>query len=808
MTILSVLLGSIAAAGSTNITYPTLTHGFPYAVSGSGFGTKPLPAPVAWDNGSITPTVTTSFGPSPIWNDGTLPTTVDIRIANYPEAAMKYRAVPFTRPTINYPVGTVDTPTAITAPNPRTQNILAGSPIGFNNLGYNSGMSVKYPMPPLPYTVMVRWWELMDPSWHYSSGVADNSFTGVVTNGSNVINCGSGASRPYPSGAAVGNYIFSSYFPSGTYITALSASAPWLVTVNQNATSSSSGNVSVIQAGVGGIVTEGSNIITNCSGFQNLNDYLFMSDANGYFAKNTYIVSSSISAGTVTLSAPATSSSPGKVGLVYNDFNYKYFGYGGPAGFYAGYGSGSGGNTEGYIGSRWTAAMPSSNIYSGWNDEGNNSTAYGHNFNPVKPPSVTTPSNGSTNGPSYGHDQNPFYGWLLRTVFMNYAPTNATSGGYFQLYNGDSLVNSLPTSPLVTNFNANTSEILIGGYTRTPSDTNCWRYFSDCFVDVGDGYVYLTNNPSWAASTIREIQPWTSWSDTNINFTVNGGRFADGDLVYIHYRLAPWETQGDSAIHGPFTMASPQPSGSFTPAAGVTASQYSGISTGTLLTVNLPTGVGAKPVANAPFLYYPMETDLSTSPLSRQTVTATPSTDTANGGIRITSNIPTGLGQAGAAFLEPNSNGNKQPFADGGFGNIVNTTGNWFVSIKKFESAWCQNNKRFRFWGSNNGNPNISKNDVYSNDTLSAVDINGGYIINGVQHGPSTGGVALYGRVLPKLNDWNTYETEITSGTVSNFDGKWNRWVNGAAPYSGTTSMNTARWNFICLLYTSPSPRD
>ena len=245
------------------------------------------------------------------------------------------------------------------------------------------------------------------------------------------------------------------------------------------------------------------------------------------------------------------------------------------------------------------------------------------------------------------------------------------------------------------------------------------------------------------------------------------------------------------------TMAPPQPSGSFTPAAGVTASQYSGISTGTLLTVNLPTGVGAKPVANAPFLYYPMETDLSTSPLSRQTVTATPSTDTANGGIRITSDIPTGLGQAGAAFLEPNSNGNKQPFTDGGFGNIVNTTGNWYVSIKKFESAWCQNNKRFRFWGSNDGNPSISKNDVYSNDTLSAVDINGGYIFNGVQHGPSTGGVALYGQVLPKLNDWNTYETEITSGTVSNFDGKWNRWVNGAAPYSGTNSMNTARWNFM-----------
>ena len=493
--------------------------------TGMTFTNKLLSSPVAWDNGSINSVLTAT------WTDAALPDLSDPVIAANTSAAMAYRAVPFVRPPINYPAGTVDTPTTIYGPNNRVQNIIGGLGIGSGNRGYDQLLSVKYPYLGVPHTLMATWWERADPYWSSSSGISNGSYVGLVFANTSTVNFVS--SSALPSGYTTGSYIVSNLFPSGTTITNIAISGSTATLTLSNKALNNGTNAVLYQATFGGQITYNSSTITNCSQFIFANPGLYISNSNGYFPQNTYITNINQAAGTVTVSSTASSSSAGTVGILTSDNNYKYFGVYNNS-FY---------NNQGGTGFYFAYATPFNGQYS-------TTTSWTVNDESYPNPSLTLP--GSAYGTPIPSQSTTLSGWSQKTVYIKFTG----AGGTIVAYDGDSLTNYLPVITSATNLNTQSTAVMLGGYNRTPLNSNSWRYFANCFVDVGDGDIYLTDNTSWSNSTIREIQPWINWTSTSITIQVNGGRFEDGRAVYLHYRLPPWSRQGDSAILGPFQMTS------------------------------------------------------------------------------------------------------------------------------------------------------------------------------------------------------------------------------------------------------------
>lgn len=73
----------------------------------------------------------------------------------------------------------------------------------------------------------------------------------------------------------------------------------------------------------------------------------------------------------------------------------------------------------------------------------------------------------------------------------------------------------------------------IGGFARSCENPNNRRYFADIYMDTSAQRVMLGNAPTYAASTIREMQIPTSWADGSINVTVNLGKFSLGQTAYL-----------------------------------------------------------------------------------------------------------------------------------------------------------------------------------------------------------------------------------------------------------------------------------
>lgn len=62
--------------------------------------------------------------------------------------------------------------------------------------------------------------------------------------------------------------------------------------------------------------------------------------------------------------------------------------------------------------------------------------------------------------------------------------------------------------------------------------SNCWRYFSDAYVDDTWQRVVLANNATLSSATIREIQLPTAWNGT-VTVTANCGKFTSGQTAYL-----------------------------------------------------------------------------------------------------------------------------------------------------------------------------------------------------------------------------------------------------------------------------------
>jgi hypothetical protein len=134
------------------------------------------------------------------------------------------------------------------------------------------------------------------------------------------------------------------------------------------------------------------------------------------------------------------------------------------------------------------------------------------------------------------------------------ASIGGNSGTEYDIFTG--LVHNSSTLTIVSTLdpftNRTTRDVSIGAYNRAYPGANQYRYFSDLYQDYGEGWFFLTNNSAWGSETIREIQPFTNWSDTSVTFTVNGGQLPAG-TVYLHFRKAPWQGSGHQAL-GPYTL--------------------------------------------------------------------------------------------------------------------------------------------------------------------------------------------------------------------------------------------------------------
>ena len=432
-TVAAVSGGGVLSSQSTGLTALTpvqviggLADGELYAVAGSGFGTKPLSAPIAWDR-------CLGASPAEIWTENVFPSTLSSTIAATPIAAGAYRATPFTRP-----IGTAATP--INHPHSRGTKIFGGCPLGSDSYyAYNVGLSKTYSRPAGAYGLVARWWERVDPQWDESRG-AIGQITGTITSGSAVVT--------------------SVTDPSGLLGTSVGASAYYI--------------------------------------------------NSPHFPRGTRVIASNSGAGTMTLSAVAISSNTPGASINLSSGNYKFFSHG--AGWYTGV-------SEWYIDYQARVDLTAPNLET--NDAAGGSLTPNHEW-----------------GSAGANIKN---GWVLRTIYVRF---DSSPNGKIHYYEGDSLTPLLSATTQVLDNNAGaTRSVVIGTYQQANSDPNLWRYFADIYVDAGEDQFFLTNNANWSQSTIRELQPWTSWSDTSCMLACYGGRLPPG-TAHLHFRRAPWQTTG------------------------------------------------------------------------------------------------------------------------------------------------------------------------------------------------------------------------------------------------------------------------
>ena len=79
--------------------------------------------------------------------------------------------------------------------------------------------------------------------------------------------------------------------------------------------------------------------------------------------------------------------------------------------------------------------------------------------------------------------------------------------------------------------------VMIGHYygNLTPgTERNMKIFFDDFFFNTTQARIEIGNMSTWDASTHREIQIPSAWSDQSISFSFNQGSFADGETVYLY----------------------------------------------------------------------------------------------------------------------------------------------------------------------------------------------------------------------------------------------------------------------------------
>jgi hypothetical protein len=141
----------------------------------------------------------------------------------------------------------------------------------------------------------------------------------------------------------------------------------------------------------------------------------------------------------------------------------------------------------------------------------------------------------------YNEQANPFDAWVKRTLLIRW--NSASTGLLYGTADGAEMANE---TEYTDGYSGSNRSEAIEGYTGNYNSNN-WRYLADMYRDYGpnDAAIYLTNNATWASATIKEVQPWSSWSNTSITISkCNKGQLSTG-TVHVHLRSI---VQGDQYI--------------------------------------------------------------------------------------------------------------------------------------------------------------------------------------------------------------------------------------------------------------------
>jgi hypothetical protein len=124
---------------------------------------------------------------------------------------------------------------------------------------------------------------------------------------------------------------------------------------------------------------------------------------------------------------------------------------------------------------------------------------------------------------------NPMSGQWVKVELM--IRWSKSSDGFVQVYeNGRRVINYTGRTDGAS---GTTRTEGIGGFARM-RNTNNWRYYTDIYLDTTLSHVIIGNASTLSASTKREVQIPTSWSNNSITLKVNLGAFSAGQTAYLY----------------------------------------------------------------------------------------------------------------------------------------------------------------------------------------------------------------------------------------------------------------------------------
>lgn len=154
--------------------------------------------------------------------------------------------------------------------------------------------------------------------------------------------------------------------------------------------------------------------------------------------------------------------------------------------------------------------------------------------------------------------------WMHVQLVYNASSPNSADGTVRHFVN--SAVHGLNSNAVMTRRNsANFDQIRIGHYWAKDSIDGCSSnggarvYTDNVYIDTSWARVELGNASTYGASTRREIQVPTQWSDGSVSFKLNPGTFASGSTVYLYVTDANNVTSPGRAVTLGGTAIAPNP---------------------------------------------------------------------------------------------------------------------------------------------------------------------------------------------------------------------------------------------------------
>lgn len=140
-----------------------------------------------------------------------------------------------------------------------------------------------------------------------------------------------------------------------------------------------------------------------------------------------------------------------------------------------------------------------------------------------------SPGMGRTTTDWGGNATNPMGGtWTKVEAILRWS---AGTDGRLQVVDNGNL--QIDYTGITDNAPSGTRTFGIGGYARS-RDVNNWRYFTDLYLDTTWARVMLGNASTLTASTKREMQIPSAWSNTSITITANLAAFSEGQTAYLY----------------------------------------------------------------------------------------------------------------------------------------------------------------------------------------------------------------------------------------------------------------------------------